>query len=1061
MTATDVFKPQEVVINGVRYPVVGNVYRQLISHYPGKLVIGDTSQQSRPYTSLWSMTDWTGGIGIERLIGEGDVDRLWRCNLNPTYNGHLVLGPDADTIALPAGETAVDAAEELGGALYIVCGRNVYKRSGNSWVQSHVMAGTFNSITHVDLGGEDYLVAAHAAGVDYTDDGVTWTLSHGTEPGGGEQGAVGQAAPGAPTSLTRSGTHSGSSATINFSCRLGASGGNSYVWVRFQYQTRIGNGDWSSWQIQNHLVSYALNKQVNANAVTVTTSQQVQFRFWARTSSPSDETSDWVTSPTLTISPPPPSNDPPSTPSAPSLSKSGTNGIYASWSAPSQGDAPITDYDVRIKRGVSGGWTTYQDNGTTRNYTFSGLTTGYTYYVEVRATNTYGNSSWSNSGSLYLAPSATVPGAVGAPTLSSSGTSITASWSAPSTGGSAITRYDIQYATSSSGPWTTRSPSGTGRSYTITGLSYGNTYYVRVRARNSVGNGAYGGASSLYLSTTANNVPVVNVEVTVEAPDSTVPVLPTAPTNLTVLEGNRILTARWDAPSNEGSNEILHYDLRYRTGTQWTVIPSAYNKDDGNETHTLRELTNDTEYQIQVRAVTDAGDGPWTDTVTGTPEATLATEGGLKFVASLNYHVFGITESGVLYNTHSLAETWEEFARVPAYSTPVTAMLVYRTNQGVPAIYVLTETRMWLLDYELQEFIPTDVTWPRSPKNGVGATVWRGEMYIPSGLSVYRYTQQGVLSLAGPDGGQGWPYDGEHEIVQLEGSHNYLLAVVKNTETAGTKVGTSHLLAWNGIGWFSMWEPASHQVLSYALVTTIGGEYAAWLCYGSLAKLTLPTDIINPAVLNAERRYAGDGEAITPWFTADEMVLAKLGLRAQVQADNVSATETVKVEYALDFGETWTLLKEADADTVTVDSPGLHTFPLPSAADQSGISFRAIRFRITLARGADAGESPDLQALSLEYEKILQPHWGWDMTLDLSRPYNNLSAAAMREALIGVAEGQYVGNTLQRPLVQFNYRREGSEDGAWPHWAQLRQLRFSEQTGDSAVAQAVVSLLEI
>ena len=52
---------------------------------------------------------------------------------------------------------------------------------------------------------------------------------------------------------------------------------------------------------------------------------------------------------------------------------------------------------------------------------------------------------------------------------------------------------------------------------------------------------------------------------------------------------------------------------------QWTVVDDAWTS--GNLVRIVTGLTNDQSYNVQVRAVTQAGDGPWSATGTGTPDA--------------------------------------------------------------------------------------------------------------------------------------------------------------------------------------------------------------------------------------------------------------------------------------------------------------------------------------------------------------------------------------------------------------------------------------------------------
>lgn len=75
--------------------------------------------------------------------------------------------------------------------------------------------------------------------------------------------------------------------------------------------------------------------------------------------------------------------------------------------------------------------------------------------------------------------------------LSAGNRSIVVEWLAPSSRGSAVTRYEIEYTDDSSQGWIRRSTMATERRIELTGLSNDVAYHVRVRARNIYGPSAW------------------------------------------------------------------------------------------------------------------------------------------------------------------------------------------------------------------------------------------------------------------------------------------------------------------------------------------------------------------------------------------------------------------------------------------------------------------------------------------------------------------------------------------------------------------------------------------
>ena len=95
--------------------------------------------------------------------------------------------------------------------------------------------------------------------------------------------------------------------------------------------------------------------------------------------------------------------------------------------------------------------------------------------------------------------------------------------------------------------------------------------------------------------------------------------------------GINSLTVSWTAPSADGGSPITAYDLRHirsdaasKTEGNWTVVQNVWTAS-GALQNVLTGLANGTQYDVQVRAVNDVGDGPWSATVAGSTAGTAAT----------------------------------------------------------------------------------------------------------------------------------------------------------------------------------------------------------------------------------------------------------------------------------------------------------------------------------------------------------------------------------------------------------------------------------------------------
>ena len=303
--------------------------------------------------------------------------------------------------------------------------------------------------------------------------------------------------------------------------------------------------------------------------------------------------------------------EPPDKPAAPSISGATLTTLNVSWTAVANADKPtIDDYDVQYAKNVANPtWLTHMHVGATTSTTLTGLDTGTTYQVQVKAKNDEGDSPWSDAstGTTVVNRGPAFSGSENLPTASVAENSPTTT--------------DI-YVLSATDADSQDSVSG----YTVTGgadktefviqdtnklrlkevpdYEAQSSYVVEVRATS--------GAGARALQSDALTI-TVNVTDVLEPPDA-----PGAPsiteTTLTTMK------VSWTAPSTEGKPPITDYDVQYRTsGTSdipaGTWVDASYNGT-GTAT-TLTSLEIGTNYDVQVKAKNDEGASDWSNSGKG------------------------------------------------------------------------------------------------------------------------------------------------------------------------------------------------------------------------------------------------------------------------------------------------------------------------------------------------------------------------------------------------------------------------------------------------------------
>ncbi|MBU6144057.1 MAG: fibronectin type III domain-containing protein [Acidobacteria bacterium] len=175
-----------------------------------------------------------------------------------------------------------------------------------------------------------------------------------------------------------------------------------------------------------------------------------------------------------------------------------SSGFTLAWNAPSStGGAVIADYVVEVNGGGLSWVNVSPEVSSSNTVTVTGLNPAIKYSVRVKAVNSAGVSKASST--VTVTTLATTPGTVTNLTVKSvSLASTVLSWTAPTTGGSRITDYKVEYSLDQGQTWlTVAKNASSSTTVTLKGLKSKTSYLFRVTAKNSVGFGDTSNSSSV------------------------------------------------------------------------------------------------------------------------------------------------------------------------------------------------------------------------------------------------------------------------------------------------------------------------------------------------------------------------------------------------------------------------------------------------------------------------------------------------------------------------------------------------------------------------------------
>ena len=311
----------------------------------------------------------------------------------------------------------------------------------------------------------------------------------------------------------------------------------------------------------------------------------------------------------------------PGKPDAPTVTTVTMSEVKVSWTAPENTGPEITDYDYQyreLKTQRSGNWTVVDGTTAATEATIGVLKTGTEYEVQARATSDEGTGEWSDSGDGATRNNV-VPTFISTATPSvAENVKLAVTLQATDDDGDAVVGFAItggadsdMFAIDDSGGLLFETapnfedPKDVASTDPVNAAD-NSEYVVVVTVTSGAGDRAQTAEQTITVTVTDADEP---------------PLAPGKPEVDTVSITS--LRARWLAPTNTGP-PITDYDYRYRIKTPQGEWATFENTPITVLEQAITDLQENTEYQVQVRANNEEGEGAWSESGEGETEANAA-----------------------------------------------------------------------------------------------------------------------------------------------------------------------------------------------------------------------------------------------------------------------------------------------------------------------------------------------------------------------------------------------------------------------------------------------------
>lgn len=421
---------------------------------------------------------------------------------------------------------------------------------------------------------------------------------------------------------------------------------------------------------------------------------------------------------------------------------------------------------------------------------------------------------------------------------------------------------------------------------------------------------------------------------------------------------------------------------------------------------------------------------------------------------------------------------WEWGGQVPLPPGYCGHMILYHDMLDEPTIFVSTRIGLFAYDFDSYRFLLTSMSHPAIKRGGptsscgYGATVFRGEVYLPVGQDGYRFNHA-VVEQYGPNRDEGLPEQLRGDLTRFIAGHAYLYAFLATTNVGEEvedppddvfeegslmplKVSQrttdkffsqseryGAVLATTGSAWHVV--HVDYQAgagVGAGLVADIEGTRRLWFSSGSgLYWVQAPSALHNP-LQSPFTEFQPDGFLDTFWYDAGWKELPKVAFGIEVTAENITDTEYIELYVAWDNNESWEHVGR-------VSRNGRSSFNL---GQTEGRRFHSVKLRIEMVRGDDATKTPILKTGLLSFHRQPRKLYGWEFTVRLGgQDFHGLTTTDLYNQLNNIIDSDNAG--------EFTYKDPSGR--VRRHRVMVSSMSSAEQTGMDDTSQFQVSVVQI